>query len=146
MFTYDRDPIPSLMAYMTWKKESTATIQIPDGRGYTFALCNLCSPSISQDIDRSCVGACASVMSQGQNLLAVLMPQFAYKKGQLYMASRAVEDIFIQCGLSMDSKWAIPFKQKSDARGSRPLMYDGRLVLPLKIKESEFVFKNTPSC
>ena len=37
MFVYDKDPMPSLLGYMTWKKEIAATIQIPDERGYTFA-------------------------------------------------------------------------------------------------------------
>ena len=54
-------------------------------------------------------GSCAQTMVQGQNLMAVIMPQFAYKKGQLAMASRAVEDLFINRGLQMDYKWALVF-------------------------------------
>ena len=54
------------------------------------------------------------------------MPQFAYKKGQLYIASRSLEDIFINRGLHMDQKWAIVFKQKSDTKGNRSLVHDGR--------------------
>ena len=49
-------------------------------------------------------------MVQGQNLMAVTMPQFAYKNGHLYMASRSVQDIFINRGLQIDHKFAILFK------------------------------------
>ena len=83
-------------------------------------------------------------MGNLQNLVAVLLPQFAYKKGQLYLASRSVEDIFLMRGLNIDMKWALPFKSKIDVRDNRPLMYDGRLVVPTQTKESDFVFKNTP--
>ena len=99
---------------------------------------------MSQAHDLEFFGAFASCIAQGQNLTAVVMPQFAYKKGQLYMASRAVEDVFINRGLPIDVKWAIPFKTKCDSRDSRPLVYDGRLVVPAGIKECDFVFKNTP--
>eukprot|EP00974_Lingulodinium_polyedra_P106299 10287932-Lingulodinium_polyedra.AAC.1 len=47
-------------------------------------------------------------------------------------------------GLNIDMKWALPFKSKIDVRDNRPLMYDGRLVVPTQTKESDFVFKNTP--
>ena len=85
----------------------------------------------------------ALVSGNLHNLVAVLMPQFAYKKGLLYLASRPVEDIFLMRGLNIDMKWALPFKSKIDARENRPLMYDGRLVVPMT-QESDFVFKNTP--
>ena len=83
-------------------------------------------------------------MLQGKNLMAVIMPPFAYKNGQLYMASRSVEDIFINRGLQIDHKFAILFKEKSDNRDKRPLVYDGRLILPTGVKDHDFVFRNTP--
>ena len=62
--------------------------------------------------------------------MAVTMPQFAYKKSQLYMASRSIEDLFINRGLQMDYKCAIIFKQKCDNRDQRSMMYDARLIVP----------------
>ena len=132
------------MEFLQWRKSLAANLQIPEERGYTFALCNLSSPSMSQANDLSFYGSCASCMAKGQNLMAVIMPQFAYKKGQLYMVSRSIEDIFINRGLVMDSKWAIVFKQKSDNRDNRSLVCDGRLIVPTDVKEQDFVFKNTP--
>ena len=82
-------------------------------------------------------------MIQGQNLMAVVMPQFAYKKGQLAMASRSVEDLFINRGLPMDDKWALVFDQKPNSRDNRSLIFDGRLITP-DVNPNDFVFKSTP--
>ena len=41
---------------------------------------------------------------------AVVMPQFAYRKGQLAMASPSVEDLLINRGLPMDraaARWGL---------------------------------------
>ena len=47
-------------------------------------------------------------MAQGQNLMGVVMPQFAYKKGhQLHHARRKIEELFVDHGLNMDCKRAI---------------------------------------
>ena len=50
-------------------------------------------------------------MVQDQNLMSVIMPQFAYKNGQLYIASRSVEDIFINRGLQINHKFAFLFRR-----------------------------------
>ena len=49
------------------------------------------------------------------------MPQFAY------IASRKIEDLFIDRGLNMGS-----------------LVYDGRLIVPTDVKADDFVFRNVP--
>ena len=48
------------------------------------------------------LGACASCMARAQNLMSVTMPQFAHKDGQIYMASRSIEHLFINRALQMD--------------------------------------------
>ena len=132
------------MESLQWRKSLATHLQTPVERGCTFALTNLSAPSMSQGPDLQPYGSCASCLVQGQNLMAVIMPQFAYKEGQLHMASRAIEDLFINRGLQMDYKCAIIFKQKCDNRDSRSLVYDGRLVVPTDVKDNDFVFKNTP--
>ena len=82
-------------------------------------------------------------MVQGQNLMVVIMLQFAYKKGQLALASRAVEDIFMNRALQIDHKWALVFNQGPDSRDNRSLVFDGRLIIPPEINPNEFVFKIT---
>ena len=59
-------------------------------------------------------------MARGQNLTALIMPQFAYKKGQLYIASRTVEDIFINRGLQIEYNFAILFNEKSTIGTTAP--------------------------
>ena len=49
----------------------------------------------------------------------MIMPQFAY------IASRKIEDLFIDRGLNMGS-----------------LVYDGRLIVPTDVKADDFVFRN----
>ena len=100
---------------------------------------------MSQGYDLAFYGACAShLMARGQNLMAVIMPQFAYKKGQLYIASRTIEDLFIDRGFNMDCKCAVIFKEKCDNRDSRSLVYDGRLIVPTDVKADDLVFRNVP--
>ena len=60
------------------------------------------------------------------------------------MASWSAEDIFVNRGLHMDQKLAIVFKQKSDSRDNRSLLHGGRLIVPSKVNDSDFVFKSTP--
>ena len=132
------------MEYLDGRRDIAATLQIPEGRAYTFGFLNLAAPSKSTNADMELFGAMASCLSKSNNLMAVAMPQFGYKKGQLYMASRLVEDMFVLRGLKMDLKWALSFKSKAGARDTRSLVCDGRLVVPTEIKEADFVFKNTP--
>ena len=63
---------------------------------HTFALLNLIAPSTSVSSDYELYGTLTSALVMGnlQDLVAVILPQFAYKKGQLYLASRAVDGIF----------------------------------------------------
>ena len=143
ILVYKKDPNKPVMDFLSWKKSLAARLQIPEERGYTFALLNLSAPSISGTQDMAFFGSCASAMVQGQNLMAVVMPQFAYKKGQLAMASRSVEDLFINRGLPMDDKWALVFDQKPNSRDNRSLMFDGRLITP-DVNPNDFVFKSTP--
>ena len=119
-------------------------LQIPEERGNTFALLNLAAPSLSHTIDKAFFGNFASAMAQGQNLIAVVMPQFSYQKNQLHLASRAVEDLFIDRGLNLDGKWALLFKQKPDSRDTRPLVFDGRFICSPEGHSNESVFKKCP--
>ena len=143
VLVYTKDVIKPVVEFLNWKKQLATGLKIPEERGYTFALLNVSAPSISGTNDMAFFGSCAQTMVQGQNLMAVIMPQFAYKKGQLAMASRAVEDLFINRGLAMDNKWALVFNHKPDSRDNRSLVFDGCLITP-NGNPNDFVFKNTP--
>ena len=93
-----------MMEFMNWRKTLAGNLQIPEERGYTFALCNLAAPSMLQSNCLASYGSCASCMAQGQNLMAVVMPQFACTISQLALASQSVEGNFIKCGLQMETR------------------------------------------
>ena len=114
------------MEFRKWNKSLAARLQAPEGRGYTSSLLNLSAPSISTTNDYVSFGSCASTLVQGQNLMAVLMPQLANKKGQLALAGWAVEVIFLNSALQMEQKWALVSNQKPDSRDNRSLVSDGR--------------------
>ena len=100
-----RPPQKAMMEFMNWRKTLARNLQIPEERGYTFALCNLAAPSMLQSNCLASYGSCASCLAQGQNLMAVVvMPQFAYTNSQLALSSQSVEDNFINCGLPMETR------------------------------------------
>ena len=37
-----------------------------------------------------------------------------------------------------------PLQEEPDNRDNRPLVYDGRLIVPTGVKDNDIVFKNTP--
>ncbi len=104
IITYGKAPQKAMMEFMNWRKTLAGNLQIPEERGYTFALCNLAAPSMLQSNCLAFYGSCASCMAQGQNLMAVVMPQFAYTNSQLALSSQSVEDNFINCGLPMETR------------------------------------------
>ena len=65
VLTYDKEPTQPAMDFLQWRKSLAAHLQIPEDRGYTFALCNLAAPSVSQTIDFTFYGSCASCLVQG---------------------------------------------------------------------------------
>ena len=145
VITYNpNDNTQAVMQFLKWRKSLADSLQIPEERGYTFALCNLASPSLSHAKELQLFGACGPCMSKGQNLMAVIMPQFSYKRHQNYLAHRMVEDLYITRGLGLDAKWALVFNKKSDTRDNRCLVYDGRLIIPMEVKDIDYVFKNVP--
>ena len=141
---YEKGASKPVMDFLNWRKSLASRLQIPEERGNTFALLNLAAPSLSHTIDKAFFGNFASAMAQGQNLIAVVMPQFSYQKNQLHLASRAVEDLFIDRGLNLDGKWALLFKQKPDSRDTRPLVFDGRFICSPEGPSNESVFKKCP--
>ena len=95
---FDQASNMPVLDFMAWKKELSATLQIPEERGHTFSCLNLAAPSLSPSFDMEFFGSCA--------LMAVIMPQFSYKRGPIYILSRMVKDIFVSRGLAIDSQWA----------------------------------------
>ena len=75
-------------------------------------------------------------------IVAVLNPQFSYKKGQLYLAEKMVNQHLIKRSLDFDKKFGLLYKERTDTRDGRLLIYDGRLIMPFGVKETEYFFKD----
>ena len=51
VITYGKTPQKAMIEFLDWRKSLAANLQIPEERGYNFALCNLSAPSMSQGND-----------------------------------------------------------------------------------------------
>ena len=98
----------------------------------------------SQDLDLEANMLSHIAASNPCSLSAVLMPQFSYKKGQLFLVEDMVRALLKERALNFDRKFALVFKEKHDKRDQRSLCYDGRAI-PSRDSESgetPFQFQN----
>ena len=73
----------------------------------------------------------------------VLMPVFATKRNQVWIAERTCMNQLSQGNLMIDSMFALLFTDQVDARDSRPMVYTGRLVFSPYLDFSKSVWKKT---
>jgi hypothetical protein len=59
----------------------------------------------------------------------LLMPQFAYKPAELWLAEQMVMTMLMERKLVAHRKWGLVFQEQVDARDKRSLVYDGRWML-----------------
>ena len=69
-------------------------------------------------------------------LCLMLMPQFAYKQSELWLAEQMVMQMLTERRLVGNRKWALMFQELVDAREKRPLVYDGRVVVPMEASDA----------
>ena len=72
----------------------------------------------------------------------MMLPQFTYKKGQLYLHEIAVLNALSNAFLNFDKSWVLPFQSRKDARDSRPLTYPGRAVVGVAVEEKDWLFRS----
>ena len=77
-----------------------------------------------------------------KNIAIIINPQFCYTRGSLYLSEAMVTNLLASRALNFDHKWGLPFAAKADSRDRRPLLYDGRVVVPNGTKEGEFFWKD----
>lgn len=96
----------------------------------------------SADMDLQANMASWILGANPNNLVLLLMPQFCYKKGQLWIADGLVHKLLGSRPLNMDKKFALQFKERPDSRDTRPLLYDGRCLVPVGTKDSDYLFRD----
>ena len=91
-------------------------------------LLNWVAPSTLKTEDMELHANMASwILSSNVNsMVLTLMPQFTYRRGQLWVQDAMVQKLLSTRPLNMDKKFALQFKERPDCRDTRPLLYDGR--------------------
>lgn len=72
----------------------------------------------------------AEAMSHKDSIGLVLMPQWAYKQNEIWLAETAVMNLLMERKLRVFLKWALMFQEQTDTRDKRSLAYDGRILVP----------------
>ena len=65
-----------------------------------------------------------------QSAAVVINPVFACSKGKLHVEEQKLVDLLAKGYLNLDWQFSILFKEKSDDRDLRPMVYPGRFVFP----------------
>jgi len=105
---------------------------------------NWAAPSTTKgaDADQQAMALASLVHMVPKSIGLVLMPQFTYKRGSLYMSETEVYARFKTKALNFDRHWSLLFdmSSRSDPRDGRPLVYDGRFVHASAAKEKDVFF------
>ena len=65
-----------------------------------------------------------------QSAAVVINPVFTYNKGELHLEEGKLVDLLAKGNHNLDWQFSIIFKEKSDDRDLRPMVYPGRFVFP----------------
>jgi hypothetical protein len=69
------------------------------------------------------------------------MPEFTYKKGQLWMVEGSCIKSLATQGINVDRSCTLQFKERLDTRDNRPLSYKCRLMFPGGLKDADCMWK-----
>ena len=78
-----------------------------------------------------------------QSIAIVLMPQFAYQRGKVYVAEKELLEQLMKTGENIDLTWSVLFKDPCDIRDQRPMSYSGRFVFPSHLDVSKSYYWNS---
>ena len=72
----------------------------------------------------------------------VLLPEFGYRRGQLFMAEHACLKKLSSAGMSVDRSCCVNFDRRLDSRDTRPLTYRARIATGVNIPDGENSFRH----
>lgn len=72
----------------------------------------------------------------------ILLPEFTYKRGQLYLQEVATLQLLSGASLNIDRTFSLCFESRKDARDSRPLVYRGRVACGISTDEKEWIWRH----
>lgn len=112
----------------------------------TIGLLNWAAPSqLKGEVMQLQANLAASLLQlNNRNAVIMLNPQFAYRKGQLWVAEELCVKQLSSRPINLDKKFGLPFEGKADSRDGRSLLYDGRLLLAMGVNAHDHFLKDTP--
>ena len=115
---------------------------IPRDNILTMGIVNWVAPSMIHHEHFEMQANIISMLCNGHvhNIMPILMPQFSYKRGQLYIADEMVNKVLSAREINVDAKFGLVFEGRPDARDSRRLIYDGRVAVPHGISEDGYIW------
>ena len=110
-----------------------------------FCFLNMSSPvvlrSAHQTFGMSFAGAL--INDAGENMGIALSPAMAGKIGEGFRMESSINDKLAQSNLNIDRYWSLLFKPHEDPRDMRPLLYIGRVLLPMNRTLKDLVWKTS---
>lgn len=112
----------------------------------TIGLLNWVAPASlkNEDFELQANLAATIIQNNPANIVAMLNPQFTYRRGQLWMTEEMVMKTLGCRPIHLDKKFALTFSSKVDTRDTRPLLYDGRLLTAPGVTDNDHFFKASP--
>ena len=110
-----------------------------------FCFLNMSSPAVlrahHQAFSISFAGAL--VNDNGDNMGLALSPAMAGKVGEGFRMESSINDKLAQSNLNIDRYWSLLFNPHEDPRDMRPLLYIGRVLLPMTKTLKDIVWKTS---
>ena len=77
------------------------------------------------------LGAMLNVDSS-ENLALIISPAYSANVGEAYLHENAINKNLAEANINTDRKWTLLFNKSKDPRDLRPLLYQGRICLPMR--------------
>lgn len=118
---------------------------VPQEQVVTLGIVNWVAPSTLTSTALEMQANIISMLCNGNinNIVPILCPQFAYKKGQLYLIEEMVFKLLSQRQINVDAKFGLLFEQKCDQRDNRRLVFDGRIAVPSGCNEATYLWRES---
>ena len=128
--------------YQALLKHAKTAFSVSSEKIAVWVFLNWVAPSMLSSEDLDVQSNLMSMIMSGndKSMGLVMMPQFTYKKGQLFLVENMVRQMLSSRMLNFDTKFALNFKEKRDLRDGRPLCYDGRIVVPLSYNPADYLW------
>ena len=133
LMTWEKEkPEAAIGEIMNYRREIAAKLGVDGGAVPSIVFLNWASPSaIAVSVQESQLGTLTWALADNmQSVALALSPVFTYSKGKLHVEEAKMLDMLARGNHNLDWQFSVVFKEKSDERDLRPMVYPGRFVFP----------------